>query len=263
MEERLKIVFVLPHPDDEALAFGLPAQLVEMGHSVSLIALTKGDLGSHTSSSRRDTAKKRKQEFLNAGTILGVENTKILGFADGDLEFNIKKARIKLLKELRKIKADIVISTDSNDYHEDHGAAHDIAWSAAFHMQSKPFLGRRFPPVPSAIFYSMDTQGSQLPKNTIQDGGENGIENLHSVNLIVGVSENAIQKSINAFKAHKTQLENSSTDYVDLAAKGSRRRGRQAGFEYGVGLLFEPFGGYRFAPENKLAKIFGKNSISL
>lgn len=262
-EQPLKIAFVLPHPDDEALAFGLPAQLAAMGQNVQLISLTKGDLGSHTIRSRRKIARIRQQEFSNAGKLLGT-SVAILGFGDGTLQFKGEKASKKLLTYLRTYQPDVVITTDKHDYHEDHRATHEIARWATFHLPDTPIstkqgiLRKRVPAVQKQVaFYAMDTQGSQMSTNTEEDTGQH-MHNLHPVNLIVAIDDTAIAKSIAAFQAHQSQVshENGEKNYVALAYRQARRRGRQAGFTHGAALSFEPFGGYAFTTNNLLATIF-------
>jgi len=261
MKEQLKIAFILAHPDDEHIPFGLPAQLAQQGHDVSLIALTKGDLGSHTISSRRKIARIREREFKESAHILGVD-AHILGFSDGELSHQQKKTGRRLLRELRMQKPNLVVIPSSTDYHLDHVATHDIAQWAIFNLPAQPFITRKgffrrkVPAYTQPVsVYEMDTQGSQTWKSITQDTGDNH-DTLSSVNTILPISLAAIEKSIRAFQAHKSQL-GTQTDgqlsYPELARLGARRRGMQAGLLYGVGLNFIPFGGYAFSTKNILS----------
>lgn len=261
MNEQSNITFILAHPDDEHIPFGLPRELAEKGYSVNLIALTNGDLGSHSLSSRRKIARIRRKEFEESAQIIGA-HAQILGFHDGELPFIGKKAGRRLLKELRLLQPDVVIIPSSRDYHLDHVATHDIAQWALFNLPAKPIATRRgifrkrIPPhlLPVSV-YEMDTQGSQTWTSTTEDTGENH-DTLSSVNTIFPISESAIEKSMNAFWAHKSQLgprADGQISYPELARLGARRRGQQAGFSYGVGLNFIPFGGYAFSTNNILA----------
>jgi len=259
--ESLRVAFILAHPDDEHIPFGLPAQLVMQGHEVSLIALTKGDLGSHITTSRRKIAGIRKKEFKESARILGVD-AQIVQFHDGELSHQSKKAGRRLLKELRMQKPNLVVIPSSTDYHLDHVETHDIAQWAIFNLPAQPFVTRRGffrRKVPAythpVAVYEMDTQGSQTWKSVTQDSGDNH-DTLSSVNTILPISLAAIEKSILAFQAHKSQLgsrENGQLSYPELARLGARRRGMQAGFSYGVGLNFIPFGGYAFSTKNLLS----------
>jgi len=261
----IKVAFVFAHPDDEHIPFGLPAQLAEYGDQVHLIALTRGDLGSHSIVSRRQIAVIRKREFEDSATILGAQKEYILGFPDGKLMSNSQKAKLHLLKLLRQIDPDVVI-LPPDDYHEDHRTTGEVAKWATFHLKDAPLvvrkglLRRRVKPTAKDVaVYEMDTQGSQTWLSTQKDTGENA-EHLNPVNMILSIGGKAIARSVEAFQAHNSQVEivhDGGLNYVALAQKGARRRGQQAGFTYGVGLNFIPFGGYAFSTINLLAQKFG------
>lgn len=264
--QSLRAVFVIAHPDDEAIALGLPRTLVEKGVDVEIIALTKGDAGSHTIRSRRQLSRIRKEEFTYAGKILGAR-THVLGFSDGRLDEQIKRARSKLLKKMQKRNPDIVIVHHPEDYHSDHRAAHDIGIWAAFHMPDSTrrlgFSKRRRTAKPVSAVYSMDTQGSQTWNSSLMDIGGNENQ-LSSVGMIVEVSEEQIAKSMESFLSHTSQFTKRAEglSYPELAVLGARRRGKQAGFSYGVGLTQVSFGGYAFPTKNILTETVGLQAHS-
>lgn len=265
MEKLLRIAILFAHPDDEHIPFGLPAELTLKGHDVSLISLTKGNLGSHEMTSRRKIARIRKKEFQESARILHVSRATILGLPDGTLHHYVRKAEKRLLKKLRIIRPDVVIIPASMDYHQDHRTTHEIGKWAIANLASSAYvtrqgiLRRKIAPFAEPVsVYEADTQGSQTWISITEDNGENR-DNLHTVNTILPISIEAIETSIDAFHEHTSQLRprpDGQTDYVTLAKLGSIRRGKQAGFDYGVGLNFLPFGGYAFSANNRLAKLF-------
>lgn len=262
-QNHLKIAFVFAHPDDEHIPFGLPAELSLRGPEVYLISLTKGDLGSHKIRSRRKIAKIRKKEFEKSSQILGAKANFILGISDGEVNPVLKRPRLRLLKTLRKIDPDIVI-TQPNDYHLDHSKTGEMAKWATFHLKDAPivtrkgFFRRRINPTRKDVaYYETDTQGSQTWQSTTKDLGNNE-DHLNEVNTILPLSEEAISKSLQSFSAHESQLQTQAGNlsYPELALLGAQRRGKKEGFAYAVGLNFLNFGGYAFSTKNLLLKIF-------
>lgn len=267
-QEKQTITFIFAHPDDEAIPFGLPAQLAQEGHDVHLIALTNGSLGAHDHLSRRHVARTRKKEFQKAAEILGAK-VHIMGIPDGAISPFPPRQKQKLLRVVRDINPDIAIIHNRDDYHADHTSGNQLAQWALFHrpdgsIRTRRGLFHKIPPTTKSIaVYEADTQGSQTWKSIYEDNGRD-TENLSSVNMIIRIGAHAIQKSADAFLAHKSQLSprpDGKVDYVTLAVMGSLRRGQQAGYRYGVGLTFIPFGGYAFSAENKLAQLAGKQNI--
>ncbi len=264
INQPIRAVFIIAHPDDEAIPFGLPRALVEEGVDVELIALTKGDAGSHRIRSRRKLSQIRRREFKEAGSILGVSKEEILGLSDGHLDEQTRRAKKKLLRRLQKSNPDIVIVHNALDYHSDHRAAHEIGTWAVFHMPDSTRFFRRHKDLnkPVAV-YEMDTQGSQTWQSYEQDKG--GMENkLSPVSTILQISNSALEKSLRAFQAHKSQLHQRAEGlgYPELAILGAKRRGQQAGFTYGAGVTQITFGGYAFTTRDLLAEFANLQTYS-
>lgn len=257
-KQPLIIAFLMAHPDDEAIPFGLPSLLSENGHQVHIVSLTDGSLGSHTLRSRRKVARIRKKEFTAAAAVLGA-SPHILGSKDGQLQ-PTQQVKMKLLKTLRQINPDIVLIPHRDDYHDDHVQTHEIAKWATFHLPDGPLRTRRnlfqdIPPTEKSVaLYQVDTQGSQTWNNRAEDTGQD--TQLSPVSMIIELSASSIDKSLHSFLQHKSQLgpREEKLSYPELAVRGALRRGRQAGFRYGVGVSQLTFGGYASPTENHLVE---------
>ena len=257
-KESLSIAFLMAHPDDEAIPFGLPSLLSENGHKVHLISLSDGSLGSHTLSSRRKVARMREKEFIAATQTLNVL-PHILGFKDGQLK-PTRRMQVALLKTLRQIQPDIVLIPHKEDYHDDHVQTHEIAKWAVFHLPDKPLHTRRnlfqdIPPTKKSVaVYQVDTQGSQTWNNIAEDRGQD--TQLAPASMIIELNQIHIDKSMQSFLQHTSQLgpREGKLSYPALAVEAASRRGRQAGFVYAVGVSQMTFGGYAFTTNNLLQK---------
>lgn len=127
-------VFVLAHPDDEAMMWGMMQHLLLESVSVHTIIMTLGELGTGSISNPTPERVKeiRRQEFLNAMESLGV-TCHILEFPDLYLGLLPKDILIPALLELiRKIRPGIVISFHPTEYtvnfdHPDHRVTGELA----------------------------------------------------------------------------------------------------------------------------------------
>ena len=77
-----KLLGVWAHPDDEAyLAAGLMAETVALGGTVTLVAITDGELGFPETDTRSGTARaeQRRAEMTEAMAVIGVDDIRFLG----------------------------------------------------------------------------------------------------------------------------------------------------------------------------------------
>ena len=118
MLKKLNIVIVGAHADDcEIYAGGIALRYLELGHNVTFIVMTDGGAGHHQNS-REEIIKRRYNETREVADYLGIEYI-IQDNPDGWLEASIEN-RKKLIRLLRQLKADLIITHNINDYHPDH-----------------------------------------------------------------------------------------------------------------------------------------------
>ena len=126
----LNIVVIGAHPDDCDIDAGGTAILFsKMGHNVKFVSLTNGDAG-HYDMGGGELAKVRIAEAKEAGKRFGVEYV-VLDNHDGELMPTLAN-RLKIIREIRKWDADIVIAPRPNDYHPDHRYTGILVQDAAF-----------------------------------------------------------------------------------------------------------------------------------
>lgn len=102
----------------------------KMGHHVKFVSLTNGDAG-HFAKGGGALAKIRMAESQEAGKRLGVKEYVVLDNHDGELMPTLEN-RLKVIREIRKWNADIVIGPRPNDYHPDHRYTAILMQDAAF-----------------------------------------------------------------------------------------------------------------------------------
>lgn len=132
--KKLNIVVIFAHPDDMSFSCaGTVARWAEEGHDVYAVCCTNGNVGTlRTDLTLEDVALMREKELRAANIILGVKETIMLGYPDGGF-INEKALRKELIFQVRKLKADRIITFDpwqKYEVHPDHMAVGRMAAEA-------------------------------------------------------------------------------------------------------------------------------------
>jgi LmbE family N-acetylglucosaminyl deacetylase len=156
----VRVIVFGAHPDDCDLeAGGLAIKYVKMGYKVKFVSMTNGDAG-HQSMGGGALAKRRMAEAQEAGRRFGVEYT-VLDNHDGELMPTLEN-RLKVIREIRNWKADIVITHPSNDYHPDHRYTSLLVQDASF-MVIVPNVAPDTPPlVKNPVFFWPNTSDPDI-----------------------------------------------------------------------------------------------------
>ena len=186
--EKLNIIVFGAHPDDCDMDAGGTALLfASMGHNVKFVSLTNGDAG-HYSYGKEKLASIRLAEAKEAGRRFGVEYT-VLNIPDGTLMPTYDN-RLKVIREIRKWNADIVIAHRPNDYHPDHRYTGVLVRDAAY-MVIVPAIAADTPPIKKNPLFLYTVDRFQKP---------NPFEPDIAVNI-----DPVFEKKVYALSAHKSQ----------------------------------------------------------
>ena len=141
---QIRVIVFGAHPDDCDLETGgIAIEYARLGHKVKFVSMTNGDAG-HQSMGGGALAKRRMAEAQEAGRRFGVEYT-VIDNHDGELMHTLEN-RLKVIREIRNWKADIVITHPSNDYHPDHRYTSLLVQDASF-MVLVPNVAPDTPPL--------------------------------------------------------------------------------------------------------------------
>lgn len=227
MDNKLDILAIAVHPDDVELSCA--ATLVKhksAGKKIGILDLTKGELGT------RGSAHLRMEESAASSKILKLDYRKNLGFKDGFVEYS-EASIIKIVREIRLTKPEIVLANAPFDRHPDHGNASKLVRDACFYAGLQKFKtndelnSEKWRP--KALYYY------------IQD------YNLEP-DFLVDVSDyvNVKFESILAFKSQFFQkdMEGPSTpisgkDFLDYLKSRMKVWGRVIGAEYAEGFIVD------------------------
>ncbi len=125
--EKVDILGIGVHPDDiELSCVGTILKHIDLGYSVGLCDLTKGELGT------RGSGELRLIEAENSRKIIGAVFRMNLGMSDGFFQNNEENLR-KIIRVLRSSQPKIILANAINDRHPDHGRAAKLVSDACFY----------------------------------------------------------------------------------------------------------------------------------
>lgn len=144
MAERLSLMAVFAHPDDESFGNGgTLAKYTEQGVVTSLVCATRGEAGEISDpalATRDNLGQVREQELKLACSILGISDLRFLDYVDGTLaSVDEQEAVGKIVRAMREIKPQVVFTfgPDGVYGHPDHVAVNRFATNA-FHSAGNP-----------------------------------------------------------------------------------------------------------------------------
>jgi bacillithiol biosynthesis deacetylase BshB1 len=143
----VKVVAFGAHPDDVDLyAGGLVAGLVRRGAAVTIVDLTRGELGT------RGNAGTRAKEAAEAARILGATREN-LGLPDGALAGTDPDQTRAVVEAMRRHRPRLVLAPWPDDPHPDHPEACRLVRRAWFLARVKRFAAAGEAGRPGAILY--------------------------------------------------------------------------------------------------------------
>jgi LmbE family N-acetylglucosaminyl deacetylase len=143
-ETPLRVIIFGAHPDDcDHIVGGTAILWSQLGAKVKFISMTNGDAG-HQSMGGGALAKRRMAEAAEAGKRFGVEYV-VLDNHDGELMPTLEN-RLKVIREIRKWNADLVITHPPDDYHPDHRYTSILVQDASY-MVIVPNVAPDTPPL--------------------------------------------------------------------------------------------------------------------
>jgi LmbE family N-acetylglucosaminyl deacetylase len=212
------------HPDDaEAWNAGVLKLLKDKGYTIVIATMTGGDLGG-CNMGMEETARVRFLEASNAAAVLDAEYYS-LGGTDGFL-FDTREMRLKAISLIRKVRAGIIFTHLSNDYHADHRATANIVEAAAMVSALDPVPVEEKPLDVTPLLYHT----SPL---TLSDPVGAGVV---PPQFYVDVTS-VIETKKKMLEFHVSQIElmrhmHKMDDFFGFVLEGNRNYGKIAGVEY-------------------------------
>lgn len=108
------VMVITAHPDDiEVHCGGTVAQLISVGREVTCVLCSSGNRGTgDLAVTMEELGKRREEEQIAASSVLGVQGVHFLRFSDGDLAFVVPELREKIVRLIRQVRPNSVITHD-------------------------------------------------------------------------------------------------------------------------------------------------------
>ncbi len=160
--EELRLLVLVAHPDDaEFHAGGLAARYTQAGHVVKFVSVTDGGAGHHQLD--RDTLiRVRRQEAKASANVIGAQS-EVWDLPDGMLVPSLD-LRLRLVREIRSFRPDLVLTHRTCDYHPDHRAVGQAVQDASY-MVTVPLIAPETPALiqDPVVAYMVDLFTKPLP----------------------------------------------------------------------------------------------------
>ena len=234
----MKVLGIGCHPDDLEIACGgTLRKYVEQGAEVTMCHVANGDQG-HAVIEPVPLRAMRTLEAEAAGRVLGVKEVINLDVSDMQVNSHNLEVMDAMADVVRKVRPDVIITHNDDDYMLDHTETSKIATNGSFcsGLSHRP---RKFEAYNSFIpTFFMDTLA-----------GVN-FQPTHYVDIT-----NQIETKLQALECHESQLkwmrEHDNIDFADMVRTCSKYRGYQCGVAYAEG--FRPYNVYpRYSAKNLL-----------
>jgi LmbE family N-acetylglucosaminyl deacetylase len=223
-----RILGVFAHPDDESFGFaGTAMKLLDAGHEVGLVTLTRGDRGRWYgrrplySWDRRDLARERAREWRGAVATIGLREAWLLRWPDqGVATAPLARITTQLAGIFRGFRPDAVITfgpEGAGSEHDDHAATSRHAsrafrWSAdrSVRISGRPAHAARW------LLYTTAPEGTPGMRGRRPAGY---LSPTHAVDV-----KRYLERKAAVFENHRTQFKDRPFFHALLRARG--------GFEY-------------------------------
>jgi LmbE family N-acetylglucosaminyl deacetylase len=148
MADRMKLLAVFPHPDDETLGMGSTlARYAAEGVETYLVCATRGERGwfdaQGPNPGLEEVARIREAELRGAAENLGIHDVSLLDYIDGDVD-QAKPEEIigKIVAHIRHIRPDVVVTfaPDGAYGHPDHIALSQFTHGAIVCAADRNFV---------------------------------------------------------------------------------------------------------------------------
>lgn len=238
----MKILVLVAHPDDETIICGGTLdKLIQKGHEVFVTFYTNNDQAFFGKETQQMRIMRTKKEAILSSKTLGFK-PKFLNFKDMQLEYDKGNLIQATIREIRRVKPDVIITHNANDKHIDHRTLGEIVPEANFQSGCNLCGGNI-------------TWTSELVIQGEVDLEMTGNFDFHVVSTI---SSNDLSKKIEAFKCYESiKTEHSTSDewLVTRLKYLAEIRGKAAYVKYGEAFMINNYHPLNANSVNKLLSV--------
>jgi N-acetylglucosamine malate deacetylase 1 len=218
----MNILAVGCHPDDlEIACSGTLAKYARAGHDVYMCHVANGDKG-HVVIMPEELRRIRHAEAEAGGKVIGAKEVIDLDVPDLEVNSNNEKTVEKLVDLIRRVKPDLIITHNPDDYMRDHMEVSRLVFNASF-SSSVPHY-----------FTEHDAYGKIAPIYFMETLAGTGFVPTEYVDV-----SDTIDAKCQALSCHESQLkwllEHDGVDFLDMIRTVAKFRGYQSGTAFAEG----------------------------
>ncbi len=231
---KVDILAVGVHPDDIELACaGTLLSHIDMGKSVAILDLTRGELGT------RGSIDTRKEEAHVSKEKMGAKYRENVGLKDGLFQYN-EESILRIVAFIRKFQPEIILCNSITDRHPDHGRSAKLVSDAAYYsglvkMETEEDGKGQKPWRPKAVYHYI--QDRHIEPDFVVDVTAHWDKKLELIKCF--------KTQFGIEKGDGPQTPISSNDFLDYVRSHDRLMGRHIGAKYGEGFTVERYLGVR------------------
>jgi LmbE family N-acetylglucosaminyl deacetylase len=213
----MRVLAIGAHPDDiEINCVGTLIKCKKRGDEVFACHMSDGDMG-HVTIMPKELGEIRRKEAQTSGALAGIS---VIWGGSHDLDiYDEKGARDRLVKIIRDVRPDVIITHGQDDYMPDHTAVAKLVFDASFSASCPHYLPELGDATPVCPIYLMNNAS-----------GINFIPDLY-----VDITEEMELKQ-KMFACHESQIvwlrDHDNVDYVEQVEILARFYGLQCGVKY-------------------------------
>lgn len=213
----MRVLAIGAHPDDiEINCVGTLIKCKKRGDEVFACHMSDGDMG-HVTIMPKELGEIRRKEAQTSGALAGIS---VIWGGSHDLDiYDEKGARDRLVKIIRDVRPDVIITHGQDDYMPDHTAVAKLVFDASFSASCPHYLPELGDATPVCPIYLMNNAS-----------GINFIPDLY-----VDITEEMELKQ-KMFACHESQIvwlrDHDHVDYVEQVEILARFYGLQCGVKY-------------------------------
>ena len=222
----IRVAWIHAHPDDaEILAGGTLALLADAGHRITIVTMTPGDCGSGEYGPE-ELSRIRKAEAARAAELIGAEYL-CAEFRDLAI-FNNDDSRRKVVRILRELRPNVVITSSPEDYLCDHEATSALVRDACFAAPAGNYRTEGSAAALAAIPHLYFADPIELKDRS----GHPAIPGFTvNVSSRMEIKTHMLEQHVSQRAWLKRQ--HGIPDYVEWMCEWTRARGALAGIDYG------------------------------
>ncbi len=184
----MNILFVVAHPDDEALGAGATIhKLAREGHNIAVLTMA------NHAAARANISATLQEDQTNAFEIMGVQKSYFGDFPNIQMNTTPHLKLVQFIElAIEDWKAEVIYTHHPSDTNNDHVVTSYAAQAASRLFQRKPGIPRLkqfiYMEVPSSTEWSFDSSSNRFAPNMFVEIGEEGIDvKLKALSAYTGV----------------------------------------------------------------------------